>query len=186
MRSAPGSTVRTATRSKTGGGSSGRGSDMARRQRDSGTAEEAARGRERALGGGEEAAGLTVDRTEGSASSGKLLRRRIDGGDLRAPEMKTTTLRSTGASSGRVRRVCSSTGSGRSSGKEVEDNGNVAAVGWCRRCGGGGGRRCHISTRLTRPPLALLPTSSMPSSRARISLPPCHVAAAARAASARF
>ena len=71
MRSAPGSTVRTATRSKAGGGSSGRGSDMARRQRDSGTAEEAARGRERARGGGEKAAGLTVDRTEGSASSGK-------------------------------------------------------------------------------------------------------------------
>ena len=38
MRSAPGSTVRTATRSKTGGGSSGRGSYMARLQRDSGTA----------------------------------------------------------------------------------------------------------------------------------------------------
>ena len=77
MRSAPGSTVRTATGSKTGGGSSGRGSDMARRQRDSGMAEEASRGRERALGGGEKAAGLTVDRTEGSASSGKAARRRI-------------------------------------------------------------------------------------------------------------
>ena len=43
----------------------------------------AVRGGKRALGGGEKAAGLTVDRTEGSASSGKLLRRRIDGGDLR-------------------------------------------------------------------------------------------------------
>ena len=69
-----------------------------------------------------------MDWTEGSASSGKLLRRRIYGGDLRAPGMKTTMLRSTAASSGRVRRVCSSTGSGRSSGMHSGSEGVAVAL----------------------------------------------------------
>ena len=59
--------------------------------------------------------------------SGKPLQRRIDDGDLRAPEMRTTTLRSTAASSGRVRRVCSSTGSGRSSGTHSGSEGVAVA-----------------------------------------------------------
>ena len=83
--------------------------------------------REREVSGKEE--GLTADSQSSSMGSGKLLRRRIDGGDLRAPEMKTTTLRSTGASSGRVRRVCSSTGSGRSSGMHSGSEGVAVAVG---------------------------------------------------------
>ena len=45
--------------------------DMAGGRELSAPAEEAARGREQARGGGKKAAGLTVDRTEGSTSSGK-------------------------------------------------------------------------------------------------------------------
>ena len=71
--------------------------------------------------------GLTRGRERSSVGSGKPLQRRIDDGDLRAPEMKTTTLRSTAASSGRVRRVCSSTGSGRSSGMHSGSEGVAVA-----------------------------------------------------------
>ena len=55
-------------------------------------AEEAARGRERARGGGEKAAELTVDRTEGSMSSGKawtVLEPRRRSSD---PRMKMTSM----------------------------------------------------------------------------------------------
>ena len=81
-------------------------------------------------GGGEGNQGqeLTAVASRRTSSSGKLLRRRIDGGDLRAAEMKTMTLRSTAASSGRVRRVCSSTGSGRSSGMRRGSEGVAVAV----------------------------------------------------------
>ena len=77
--------------------------------------------------------GLTRGRERSSVGSGKPLQRRIDDGDLRAPEMKTTTLRSTAASSGRVRRVCSSTGSGRSSGMHRGSEGGGCGPGKRRR-----------------------------------------------------
>ena len=55
---------------------------------------------------------LTWVRKRSSAGSGRLLRRRIDGGDLRAPEIKTMTLRSFSASSDRVRRWVAPRGQG--------------------------------------------------------------------------
>ena len=73
------------------------------------------------------------------AASGTLWTRRIDGVDLRAPEVKTTTLRLTGASSGRVRRVCCSTGSWWSSGTWRGSEGVAAAV--VELAGGGGAVR---------------------------------------------
>ena len=92
---------------------------------------------ERARGERGNGQGLTRGRERSSVGSGKPLQRRIDDGDLRAPEMKTTTLRSTAASSGRVRRVCSSTGSGRSSGMHSGSEG-VAGRGVSQRSGHGG------------------------------------------------
>ena len=61
---------------------------------------------------------LTEGLAEETTKSGKLWTRRIGGVNLRAPEVKTTMLRSAGASSGRVHRVCCSTGSWRSSGTQ--------------------------------------------------------------------
>ena len=55
-------------------------------------------------GKGEKEEELTGSWPVQTTGPGKLWTTRIYGGDLRAPEMKTTTLRSTGASSGRVRR----------------------------------------------------------------------------------
>ena len=55
---------------------------------------------------------LTWGRKRSSAGSGRLLRRRIDGGDLRAPEVKTMMLRSISASSDRVRRWVAPRGQG--------------------------------------------------------------------------
>ena len=95
------------------------------------------RGHGRARGERGNGQGLTRGRERSSVGSGKPLQRRIDDGDLRAPEMKTTTLRSTAASSGRVRRVCSSTGSGRSSGMHSGSEG-VAGRGVSQRSGHGG------------------------------------------------
>ena len=71
--SSPRSNPSTMTRPGANYGVCSHDGDMAGGRELSAPAEEAARGRERALGGGEKAAGLTVDRTEGSASSGKLL-----------------------------------------------------------------------------------------------------------------
>ena len=93
-----------------------------------------------------------MDRTEGSASSGKLLRRRIYGGDLRAPGMKTTTLRSTGASSGRVRRCAAPWGR----------DGAPELIGRAR-----GGRWLWMRRR--RPPVALGGAPNRERERARAS-----------------
>ena len=79
-------------------------------------------------GKGEKEEELTGSWPVQTTGPGKLWTTRIYGGDLRAPEMKTTTLRSTGASSGRVRRVCSSTRSGRSSGMRRGSEGVAVAV----------------------------------------------------------
>ena len=84
--------------------------------------------RKRARGWRRNGGELTGMRQGRSAASGTLWMRRIDGVDLRAPEVKTTTLRSTGASSGRVRRVCCSTGSWRSSGTRRGSEGVAAAT----------------------------------------------------------
>ena len=60
---------------------------------------------------------LTGMRQGRSAASGMLWTRRIDGVDLRAPEVKRTMLRSTGASSGRVRQCVAPRGRGGARGR---------------------------------------------------------------------
>ena len=70
---------------------------------------------------------LTEGLAEETTKSGKLWTRRIGGVDLRAPEVKTMMLRSTAASSGRVRRVGSFMGSGRSSGMPSGSEGVAVA-----------------------------------------------------------
>ena len=69
--SSPRSNPSTMTRPGANYGVCSHDGDMAGGRELSAPTEEAARGRERARGGGEKAAELTVDRTEGSASSGK-------------------------------------------------------------------------------------------------------------------
>ena len=125
---APGEARGTTTRAGAAGLGSGHGDLMVGGEKLVAMVGEAARAwkrRECARGKEQE---LTEMRQGRSAASGTLWTRRIDGVDLRAPEVKTTTLRSTGASSGRVRRVCCSTGSWRSSGTRRGSEGVAAAT----------------------------------------------------------
>ena len=136
-RSAPGMVLSTLPCSGVGYGDSSTVCDIAGGEELSAPTAGVVRRHGRARGERGNGQGLTRGRERSSVGSGKPLQRRIDDGDLRAPEMKTTTLRSTAASSGRVRRVCSSTGSGRSSGMHSGSEG-VAGRGVSQRSGHGG------------------------------------------------